>query len=51
MSIDTRYRIMSVCPLVRHTVKTAFPNLQNMHENSVDYDPSNHVDPDDHDDG
>ena len=50
MSIDTLYRIMSVGWLVGHTVKTAFPNIKNMHENAVNHDfPSNHDDPDDPD--
>ena len=56
MSIDTQYKIMSVGRLVGwsvgHTVKTTFPNLQNMHENAINHDDSsNHDDPDDHDDG
>ena len=38
--------------VICHTVKTTFPNLQNMHEKAVNHDdPSNHDDPDDHDDG
>ena len=41
-----------VCPSHGHTVKTTFPNLQNMHENAVNHDdPSNHDDTDDHDNG
>ena len=36
---------------VRHTVKTTFPNKQNMHENAVNQDDlSNHDYPDNHDD-
>ena len=43
---------MSVHWLVRHTMRTTFTNLQNMHKNAVNHnDPSNHDDPDDHGDG
>ena len=41
---------MSVGPLyLCHTVKTTFPNIQNMHENAVIHnDSSNHDDPYNH---
>ena len=52
MSIDTLYRMMLVHRSTGHTVKTTFPNPQNMHEKAVNHDdPFNHDDPDDHDDG
>ena len=52
MSIDTLYRIMSGGWLVGHTVKTAFPNIKNMHEKQLIMmilQIVNHDDPDDPD--